>query len=283
MTTWNTELSGLSPFVAKASIPFGKSKNIVLDLLLANRSLESSGPSERSRVRPAECPCIRIFIDMRSLYVFSLRYWFEETSRSLNGETWLFFQDRVGVGTIVRAARCGLLGTITDDGDRLCRHESSRIVSVRTSRGHSSSTGSYISVMLTWRTRPIRVDLVWNWVRRSITKFIVFVIAGVGGKGLTTKLLSILLNIPCIRGIRKVTAFQLTSRFSAWTNGSNLILVKCSNSTKSLTFSVVGRTSSSPVKMIFDHFLVVHPEARLSYYKCITHGLSLVSEGFDPR
>ena len=152
----------MSPFVAKASIPFGKSKNIVLDLLLANRSFESSGPSEGSRVRPAECPCIRIFIDMRSLYVFSLRYWFEEASRSLNGETWLFFQDRVGIGTIVRAARCGLLGTITDDGDRLCRHESSRIVSVRTSRGHSSSSRSYISVMLTRRTRPIRVDLVWN-------------------------------------------------------------------------------------------------------------------------
>ena len=40
----------------------------------------------------------------------------------------------------------------------------------------------------------------------------------------------------------------------------------------------MGGTSSPSVKVIFDYFLIVHPKTWFSY-KCITHGLSLVSEG----
>ena len=73
MSRGNAELSRLSSLFGKASVLSSEREHVVLDLLLANRSLESSSPSEGSRVGPAECPLIRIFIDMRSVWVFAFR------------------------------------------------------------------------------------------------------------------------------------------------------------------------------------------------------------------
>ena len=178
MTTWNTELSGLSPFVAKASIPFGKSKNIVLDLLLANRSLESSSPSEGSRVGPAECPLIWIFIDMWSVWVFAFSWRFAPTSWCLNGETWFFLQDCIGIGTVVRASGSRLLTTIAYHWDRFVRQESG-MVTIWAPWGNCPAARSYISVEFSW-WYSIWVYLVGNWVRWPITKLILLVVTGVG-------------------------------------------------------------------------------------------------------
>ena len=178
MSGRNAELSRLSSLFGKASILSCERKHVVLDLLLANRSLESSSPSEGSRVGPAECPLIWIFIDMRSVWVFAFSRRFAPTSWCLNGETWFFLQDCIGIRTVVRASGSRLLTTIAYHWDRFVRQESG-MVTIWAPWGNCPAARSYISVEFSWWD-SIWVYLVGNWVRWPITKLILLVVTGVG-------------------------------------------------------------------------------------------------------
>lgn len=158
-----------------------KRKHVVLDLLLAYRRLESSGSVKRSRVRPAECPSIRIFVDMGPGWCFNFtNCWFEESSWCLNSVAWLFLKDSVHIWAVVGATRRGLVTTVTDGRDCFMG-EKRRWIACLTSRRCDSTTRSYISslVTFTWWRVSVRIDLAWNWVGRTISKFILFVVARV--------------------------------------------------------------------------------------------------------
>jgi len=127
----------------KLAIISCKCQEIVVNLLLTDRCLETCRSTERARIRPAESPLIWVFIDMRSIWIILPRVGLEPAFRSLGSLARLSLEGDVVVWTIVRAPRCLLL-IVTQGGKGLVRSKPFGLVSVWAPRGGCLTAGSYI-------------------------------------------------------------------------------------------------------------------------------------------